>query len=43
MSVENLRENSFRDEIFKYLLDHGYCESKNSDYDYRNALDREKS
>ncbi len=42
MGGENLRENPFRDEIFEYLLDHGYCESKKSDYDYRNALDRAK-
>lgn len=42
VSVENLRENPFRDEIFDYLLDHGYFESKKTDYDYKNAIDRAK-
>ncbi len=42
MSIENLRENPFRDEIYDYLIDHGYCESKKADYDYKNAIDRAK-
>lgn len=42
MAEENLRENPFRDEIYDYFLNHGYVESKKSDYDYKNALDTAK-
>ena len=42
MAEENLKENPFRDEIFNYLITHGYVESKKSDYDYKHALDRAK-
>lgn len=42
MAEENLRENPFRDEIFNYLITHGYVESKKSDYDYKHALDTAK-
>ena len=39
MAEKDLRENPFRDEIFHYLLNHGYVEGKKSDYDYKHALD----
>lgn len=39
MATNDLRENPFRDEIFVYLLSHGYVESKKTDYDIKNALD----
>lgn len=42
MAGEDLRENPFRDEIFKYLLENGYKESKKADYDFKNALDTTK-
>ena len=42
MAEKDLRENPFRDEIYDYLLTHGYKESKKSDYDFENALDRAK-
>ena len=42
MAEKDLRENPFRDEIFNYFLAHGYVQSKRSDYDFANALDRAK-
>ena len=39
MSERDLRENPFRDEIFDYLVAHGYQISKREDYDYAHALD----
>ncbi len=39
MAEKDLIENHFRDEIFEYLLSHGYVESKKADYDYKNAID----
>ena len=42
MAEKDLRENPFRDEIFNYFLSHGYVQSKRSDYDFANALDRAK-
>jgi len=42
MAGEDLRENPFRDEIYKYLLASGYAESKKADYDYKYALDEAK-
>lgn len=42
MAGENLKENPFRDEIFNYLITHGYVESKKTDYDYTHALDTAK-
>lgn len=42
MAGEDLKENPFRDEIYEYLLNSGYCPSKKADYDYNNALDRAK-
>jgi type I restriction enzyme R subunit len=40
MAREDLKENPFRDEIYDYLLNSGYCPGKKTDYDFRNALDR---
>lgn len=42
MAEKNLRENPFRDEIYDYLLEHGYKKSYMSDYDYKHALDTSK-
>ena len=42
MAEKDLRENPFRDEIFNYFLSRGYVQSKRSDYDFANALDRVK-
>lgn len=42
MAEKNLRENPFRDEIYDYLVDHGYKKSYMSDYDYKHALDTSK-
>lgn len=42
MAEQDLRENPFRDEIYTYLLDHGYCAGERSDYDYVHALDTGK-
>ena len=42
MAEKDLRENPFRDEIFEYFLANGYVESKKKDYDFKNAIDREK-
>lgn len=42
MAISDLRENPFRDEIFDYLVAHGYKESKKADYDYEHALDTAK-
>ena len=42
MAGKNLRENPFRDEIYDYLVDHGYKKSYMSDYDYKHALDTVK-
>ena len=42
MAEQDLRENPFRDEIYTYLLDHGYCAGERSDYDYAHALDTGK-
>ncbi|NLV21605.1 MAG: type I restriction endonuclease subunit R [Syntrophomonadaceae bacterium] len=42
MAEKDLKENPFRDEIFHYLLSHGYVESRKSDYDYKNAMDTAK-
>ncbi len=42
MAEKNLRENPFRDEIYDYLVEHGYKKSYMSDYDYKHALDTSK-
>lgn len=42
MAEKDLWENPFRDEIFQYLLNHGYVESNKADYDYKHALDTGK-
>ena len=42
MAQTDLNENPFRDEIFEYLIDNGYSESKKADYDIKNAFDTEK-
>ena len=42
MAEKNLRENPFRDEIYDYLVEHGYKKSYMSDYDYKHALDTAK-
>ena len=42
MAEKNLRENPFRDEIYDYLVVHGYKKSYMSDYDYKHALDTVK-
>ena len=42
MAISDLRENPFRDEIFDYLVAHGYKESRKADYDYEHALDTVK-
>ena len=42
MAEKDLWENPFRDEIFQYLLNHGYVESDKADYDYKHALDTRK-
>lgn len=39
MAKSDLHENPFRDEIFGYLLDHGYVECNKDDFDVKNALD----
>ena len=35
MAEKDLRENPFRDEIFDYLVEHGYQVSNLDDYDYK--------
>lgn len=42
MAEKDLKENPFRDEIFEYLLSHGYVESQKTDYDFKNAFDTAK-
>jgi len=42
LAEKDLKENPFRDEIYNYLLSHGYAESHPADYDYKNALDTAK-
>lgn len=42
MAEKDLRETPFRDEIFDYLLKHGYVISKRQDYDFKHALDTAK-
>lgn len=42
MAISDLRENPFRDEIFDYLVAHGFKVSKKADYDYEHALDTAK-
>ena len=42
MAENHLRENPFRDEIYDYLVEHGYKKSFMSDYDYKHALDTAK-
>lgn len=42
MAEKDLRENPFRDEIFNYFLNHGFVESRKTDYDYKHALDTAK-
>ena len=37
-----MRENPFRDEIYEYLLNSGYQQSRRADYDYKNAIDTAK-
>ena len=39
MAEKDLRENPFRDEIYDYLLAHGYKAGQKADYDYKHALD----
>ena len=39
MGEQDLLENTFRDEIFDYLLGHDYAESVKADYDFRYAMD----
>ena len=39
MAEKDLRENPFRDEIYDYLLAHGYVAGQKADYDYKHALD----
>jgi len=39
MAEKDLRENPFRDEIYRYFLDHGYVAGQKADYDYKHALD----
>ncbi|MBR4656276.1 MAG: type I restriction endonuclease subunit R [Oscillospiraceae bacterium] len=39
MAEKDLLENPFRDEIYDYLLAHGYVAGQRADYDYKNALD----
>ena len=39
MAEKDLRENPFRDEIYDYLLSHGYVAGQKADYDYKHALD----
>lgn len=39
MAEKELRENPFRDEIYDYLLAHGYLARQKADYDYKHALD----
>ena len=39
MAEKDLRENPFRDEIYDYLLTHGYVAGQKADYDYKHALD----
>ena len=39
MADSDLRENPFRDEIYDYLLAHGYVAGQKADYDYKHALD----
>ena len=39
MAEKDLRENPFRDEIYDYLLAHGYVAGQKADYDYMHALD----
>jgi len=39
MAEQDLRENPFRDEIYDYLLGHGYAAGQKQDYDYKRALD----
>jgi len=40
MTEKDLLENSFRDEIYDYLLTHGYEESKPEDYNFQYAVDK---
>lgn len=42
MAEKDLRENPFRDEIYDYLLNHGYVVSNKRDYDFKHALDTAK-
>ena len=42
MAESDLRENPFRDEIYDYLLAHGYVAGQKADYDYKHALDTGK-
>lgn len=42
MAEQDLRENPFRDEIYDYLLAHGYVAGSKADYDYKHALDTGK-
>ena len=42
MAESDLRENPFRDEIYDYLLAHGYMAGQKADYDYKHALDTGK-
>ena len=39
MAENDLLENPFRDEIYDYLLAHGYAAGQKTDYDYKHALD----
>ena len=42
MAEKDLLENPFRDEIYDYLLAHGYAAGQKTDYDYKHALDTGK-
>lgn len=42
MAERDLKENPFRDEIYAYLLAHGYCAGQASEYEFANALDTAK-
>ena len=42
MAEKDLLENPFRDELYDYLLAHGYVAGQKADYDYKHALDTGK-